>query len=128
MTPLERSIYHACCEIRPTESYSAHICTCLYHLHNPLSENDSSEESSGYPSLSRLLNEITPENCQRIENRKRSRNEEELEQLNDRYRSRLFHRDADQLEDSEQADSEIAKVMGFGSFNSTRNVYKDYVN
>lgn len=116
MTPLERSIYQACCEFQPTSDHATQLCTCIYHLQNPLiGDSENTEEASGYPSLLHLLNEITPENCQKIQIRKRNREEENDEDGNKVWK-RLFHEN----DDDDSPDEQISRVMGFGNFYSSK--------
>lgn len=122
---LQRSIYEACGEDRlsPSSTDSTHLCPCECEYHAPRhSLTNSGEEpealpphaDQGYPSLLGVLSGITPEACEALQKRKRSREELDGEEEEAGSPTPLSTGvDIDQTD-------EIAAVMGFGTFSSSK--------
>jgi hypothetical protein len=136
---LEESIHEACREspISSSSSDSAalSLCSCSYHVQHPLQLSPVLSDSLRHPSITDLLREITPEACERMR-KKRSRDRDDQDGQEDESEDERgalpwlmpLQREGRQRGDcpkEEEATRQIAEVMGFGSFCSSKRVRED---
>jgi hypothetical protein len=114
---LQRSISEACDDSLASSSANpTQHCACEYHSPFHFPSEPAEDTGGGCRSLLDILKEITPEACEALQKRKRSREESDDEKEEEDNPSTPSSRLVEQLEETD----EIAAVMGFGTFSSSK--------